>query len=77
MLAATVWLIFEGFGGDPSRQFYLLFLPLIWIAVRFGMNGAIVATAIVQMGVVLGIHGERRNLVCRSSSSRPCWSPLR
>ena len=58
VLAATVWLIFEGFGTDPSRQFYLLFLPLIWIAVRFGMNGAIVATAIVQMGVVLGIHSS-------------------
>jgi two-component system, LuxR family, sensor kinase FixL len=59
VLAGTVWLIFEGFGTDPSRQFYLLFLPLIWIAVRFGMNGAIVATAIVQMGVVFGIHGDR------------------
>jgi two-component system sensor kinase FixL len=58
VLAATVWLIFEGFGGDPSRQFYLLFLPLIWIAVRFGMNGAILATAIVQMGIVLGIHSD-------------------
>jgi two-component system sensor kinase FixL len=59
VLAGTVWLIFEGFGSDPSRQFYLLFLPLIWIAVRFGMNGAIVATAIVQVGVVFGIHSER------------------
>jgi len=58
VLAATVWLIFEGFGTDPSRQFYLLFLPLIWIAVRFGMNGAIVATAIVQIGVVFGIHAD-------------------
>ncbi len=58
VLAATVWLIFTGFGSDPSRQFYLLFLPLIWIAVRFGMNGAILATAIVQMGVVLGIHSD-------------------
>ena len=28
VLAGTVWLIFEGFGSDPSRQFYLLlFLP--------------------------------------------------
>jgi signal transduction histidine kinase len=58
VLAATVWLIFKGLGSDPSRQFYLLFLPLIWIAVRFGMNGAIVATAIVQMGVVEGIHSD-------------------
>jgi two-component system, LuxR family, sensor kinase FixL len=58
VLGATVWLIFKGFGTDPSRQFYLLFLPLIWIAVRFGMNGAILATAIVQMGIVLGIHTD-------------------
>jgi signal transduction histidine kinase len=58
VLAGTVWLIFEGLGMDPSRQFYLLFLPLIWIAVRFGMNGAIVATAIVQIGVVFGIHAD-------------------
>ncbi len=60
VLVATVWLIFQGFGSDPSRLFYLLFLPLIWIAIRFGMNGAILTTAIVQMGVVLGIHaGEQ------------------
>ncbi|MBI5721495.1 MAG: MASE1 domain-containing protein [Burkholderiales bacterium] len=63
VLVATVWLIFQGFpgvGSDPSRLFYLLFLPLIWIAVRFGLNGAILTTAIVQMGVVLGIHGGQQ-----------------
>jgi signal transduction histidine kinase len=61
VLAGTVWLIFQGFGTDPSRQFYLLFLPLIWIAVRFGMNGAIVATGVVQLGTVLGLHGDGAN----------------
>jgi two-component system, LuxR family, sensor kinase FixL len=60
VLMGTVWLIFQGFVADPSRQFYLLFLPLIWIAIRQGMNGAILTTAIVQMGVVLGIHGSAR-----------------
>lgn len=58
VLAATVWLIFAALSGDPARHFYLLFVPLIWIAARSGMNGAIVATAIVQVGVVLGIHGK-------------------
>src|SRR5688500_1220378 len=62
-LAATVWLIFKGLGTDPSRHFYLLFLPLIWIAVRHGMNGAIAATGIVQIGVVLGIHAKSGSLV--------------
>ncbi len=59
VLGATLWLIFGGVGSDPSRLFYLLFVPLIWIAVRFGMNGAIVATGIVQIGVVLAIHADR------------------
>lgn len=58
LLAATLWLIFQGLGGDPSHHFYLLFLPLIWIAIRSGMAGAIVAIAIVQLGVVLGIHHQ-------------------
>jgi signal transduction histidine kinase len=57
-LGATIWLIFFGLAGDPGHHFYALFLPLIWIATRGGMNGAIVATAIVQLGVVAGIHAE-------------------
>jgi signal transduction histidine kinase len=55
-LCATLWLVFKGLDGDPATHFYLLFLPLIWIAIRSGLNGAIVATAIVQLGVVLVIH---------------------
>ena len=59
VLASAVWLIFDGLTGDPARHFYLLFIPIIWIAARSGMTGAVVATAIVQFGVVLGVHGER------------------
>ena len=33
-----------------------MFLPLIWTAIRHGLGGAIVAVAVVQTGVVLGIH---------------------
>src|SRR5688572_4233736 len=57
-LSATLWLIFDALGGDPARHFYLLFVPLIWIAARGGMNGAVVSSAIVQVGVVLAIRGE-------------------
>lgn len=55
-LAAALWLIFSVF-GEPARHFYLLFLPLVWIAVRSGLNGAVVAIGVVQVGVVLGVHG--------------------
>ena len=46
-----VWLIFGGLPGDPARHFYLLVLPLIWVAVRTGMVGVTVALGIVQLGV--------------------------
>ena len=58
VLIFTVWLTFYGLEGDPATHFYLLFVPLIWIAARGGMNAAVVATAIVQVGVVIGIHHE-------------------
>lgn len=57
-LAATVWLVFIGVGGDPAQHFYLLFPPVIWIALRAGICGALIAVTIVQLGVVVAIHGE-------------------
>lgn len=56
VLVALVWLIFAGLPGNPAGHFYLLFIPLIWIALRGGMAGAVVAAGIVQIGVVLGMH---------------------
>jgi len=58
LLVATVWFVFNGLIGDAARLFYLLFVPLIWIAASGGMNGAVVAIATVQIGVVVGIRGE-------------------
>jgi len=57
VMIATEYFVFKGAGGDPSKYFYLLFLPLIWIALRGGFIGAAVASGIVQIGVVLGTHG--------------------
>jgi two-component system sensor kinase FixL len=57
-LLAVIWLTFYGLGGDPATHFYLLFVPLIWIAARGGLNGAVTAMAIVQIGLVIGIHRE-------------------
>src|SRR6185503_16374866 len=41
-------------GTRPQEYFYLLFLPLIWIASRNGLSGAAVGSCMVQGGVVLG-----------------------
>jgi len=58
VMVATVFFVFKGAGGEPSKYFYLLFLPLIWIALRGGFAGAAVASGVVQIGVVLGVQGE-------------------
>lgn len=56
LVAFAVWLIFRGLGGDPSHHVYLLFLPLIWVSLRSGLTGAVIAVAVMQIGVVVGIH---------------------
>jgi signal transduction histidine kinase len=58
LLLGVLWLVFDALAGDPARHFYLLFVPLIWIAERGGLSGAVLATGIVQLGVVLGIHRD-------------------
>jgi len=58
VMIATVFFVFKGADGEPSKYFYLLFLPLIWIALRGGFAGAAVASGVVQIGVVLGAQGE-------------------
>lgn len=53
-IAASLVVVFT-FG--PSRQlqlFYLLFLPIIWIAVRAGLEGATVGLALTQVGLIIG-----------------------
>lgn len=58
VMVATMFFVFKGTDGNPSKYFYLLFLPLIWIALRGGFAGAAVASGFVQVGVVLGTQGE-------------------
>ena len=60
-LIATGWFVFWGADIDPSKLFYLFFVPLIWIVLRAGMTGALIAIAIVQLAVVLGIHSGLRS----------------
>ena len=55
LLAAALWLVV---GVEPLRfqLFYLLFLPVIWTAVRFGLEGVTIGLAITQIGLMAAIH---------------------
>ena len=51
-IAACVWWVFLQDKQDHIRNFYLLFLPLIWSAARFGVVGAASALVLIQAGVL-------------------------
>ncbi len=47
------------FAVEPLRHynaFYLCFIPLIWVAIRHGLEGATLATLTVTMGGLIGMH---------------------
>jgi len=52
VVVAALWAIVGIGGPDGFRLFYLLFLPVVVVAVRHGLDGACVALAITQLGLV-------------------------
>jgi signal transduction histidine kinase len=55
---AALWVVF---GIDPAhaaRFFYVLFLPLIWIAMRHGIRGAAWTLLAMQLGIVAAVQAE-------------------
>src|SRR5258708_5331555 len=43
----TLWFIFGSGWADPYKQFYLLFLPLIWIAMRHAVVGTTLGLSVM------------------------------
>ncbi len=50
-----VWLLFGFDASDRLRFFYPLFVPMIWIAVRWGAFGALFAALAIQVGIVVAM----------------------
>ncbi len=53
ILVAAVWVIFMLPVAQQLRFFYLLFVPIIWIALRWSWPGALLAVLVVQFGLVI------------------------
>jgi len=45
--------------GDAARYFYVLFIPLIWIAVSWGFPGTLVAVAFIQVSLIVSLVALR------------------
>jgi two-component system, LuxR family, sensor kinase FixL len=53
VVVAALLLVFTRAEQDQSKDFYVLFLPMIWIAARHGLMGAIVGLLVVQVGIIM------------------------
>lgn len=54
-LAGVLLVVFGLKPFDEFRMFYLMFLPMIAVAMRYGLQGAVVALPIVQIGLIAAL----------------------
>lgn len=55
-LVAAVAVVFLPIGSGQFNLFYVLFLPLVWVAVSHGLAGAVTATVVLQGGLIAGLR---------------------
>ena len=56
-IGAAFWVAFGSGLGEQARLFYVLFLPLVLIAMQQGIAGATLATLAIQVGLVVLVRG--------------------
>jgi two-component system sensor kinase FixL len=56
LVVLALWAVFGLADTLRFQLFYLFFLPIIWTAVRFGLEGVTVGLVITQVGLILAIH---------------------
>ncbi len=54
VMAVTTWIMFDPRFGE--HKYFLGLVPVIWIAMRFGMRGAAVATLALNIGLMAAMH---------------------
>jgi signal transduction histidine kinase len=57
VLLALAAFVFTQSEPDQFKFFYVFFLPVVWLAARFGIAGATWAAAVVQALLIVGVHG--------------------
>jgi signal transduction histidine kinase len=55
-ILAAIWIVFGIVGTYRLQMFYLLFIPIIWAAVRFGLEGVTAALVVTQVGLIAAIQ---------------------
>ena len=55
-IGAALWLVFGPVASDEFKFFYLLFLPLVWIAARWAIAGATLSLLAIQLGLIAAVQ---------------------
>ncbi|MFO1412678.1 MAG: ATP-binding protein [Burkholderiales bacterium] len=55
-IVAALAVVFASGVGQELKLFYLLFLPLVWIALRRGLAGTTAAVVVTQIGVIVALE---------------------
>jgi PAS domain S-box-containing protein len=58
VIVLALWFVFSLPADDQLRFFYLLFVPVIWIAMRWGLPGGALAVLAIQMGLAIVAQSE-------------------
>lgn len=58
-IGAVLWILFAVADTYETRFFSLLFLPLVWIAARWGLRGATLALVGIQVGLIVAVQLAR------------------
>jgi two-component system sensor kinase FixL len=56
LVVSALWLVFGFADAFRFQLFYLFFLPIIWTAVRFGLEGVTCGLLVIQIGLIITIH---------------------
>jgi len=55
-IGAGIWIVFGFKPAVPYQPLYVLFLPIIWIAVRHGLPRTTLGILLTNLGVIIGAH---------------------
>lgn len=56
LVLGALWIVFGFTEAFRFQLFYLFFLPVIWTAVRFGLEGVTAGLVLTQVGLITAIH---------------------
>jgi two-component system sensor kinase FixL len=63
LIVAALWLTMRYVELVHFPLFYLLFIPVIWSAIRFGLEGVVFSLAVTQIGLIAAIHLSPSNAI--------------